>query len=69
MGKGSTGVKYDRAAASVSYRGAMGHERLLDQGVEVATGTPQELQQVMGAELKRWSTVIKNAGITVDAPR
>ncbi len=26
-------------------------------------------QQVMGAELKRWSAVIKNAGIIVDAPR
>jgi hypothetical protein len=37
--------------------------------VEVATGTPQELRQVMSAELERWSTVIKNAGITVDAPR
>jgi len=44
-------------------------QRLLDQGVEVATGTPQELQQVMAAELKRWSAVIKNAGIIVDAPR
>jgi tripartite-type tricarboxylate transporter receptor subunit TctC len=44
-------------------------QRFLDQGVEVASGTPQELQQVMAAELKRWSTVIKDAGITVDAPR
>ena len=41
-------------------------QRLLDQGVETATGTPRELQQLMSAELKRWSTVIKNAGITVD---
>ena len=44
-------------------------QRLLDQGVEVATGTPEALQQVMAAEVKRWSAVIKNAGIIVDAPR
>ncbi len=44
-------------------------QRLLDQGVEVATGTPQDLRQVMSAEFKRWSAVIKNAGIVIDAPR
>ncbi len=44
-------------------------QRLLDQGVETATGTPQDLQQLMIAELKRWSTVIKNAGITAEAAR
>ena len=43
-------------------------QRLLGQRVEVATGTPADLQQQISAELKRWSTVIKNARIVVDAP-
>jgi tripartite-type tricarboxylate transporter receptor subunit TctC len=43
-------------------------QRMLSQGVEVVTGTPADLQQQIDAEFKRWSAVIKNAGIVVDGP-
>ena len=44
-------------------------QRLLDQGVETAPSTPEAMRELMVAEIERWRTVIKNAGITTDVAR
>ena len=44
-------------------------QRLLLQGVEPVTSTPQGMRDMIGAELARWRKVIKEAGITVDSAR
>ena len=41
-------------------------ERLANQGVEVASSTPEQLNAVVRAERKLWSNVIKAAGIKVN---
>ena len=40
-------------------------ERLANQGVEVASSTPEQLNAVVRAERKLWSNVIKAAGIKI----
>ena len=44
-------------------------QRVLIQGVEAATSTPEGLGELMRAEAERWRTVIKRAGIATDAIR
>jgi tripartite-type tricarboxylate transporter receptor subunit TctC len=41
-------------------------ERILKQGVEVQTGSPEQLDGFVKAEVARWAKVIKEAGIKVD---
>ncbi len=41
-------------------------QRLLLQGVEPVTSTPQGMQDMIRSELARWRKVIKDAGITVE---
>ena len=43
------------------------NRRLVDVGVEPATSTSAELAAMMKSEIKRWSKVIKDAGITAAA--
>ena len=42
-------------------------DRLLVQGVEPATSTPEGLQQMIASELARWRSVMKSAGITAES--
>jgi tripartite-type tricarboxylate transporter receptor subunit TctC len=42
-------------------------QRLLGQGVEAATTTPEGFQAMIASELVRWRKVIKDAGISVDS--
>jgi tripartite-type tricarboxylate transporter receptor subunit TctC len=44
-------------------------QRLLIQGVEPATSTPEGFHAMIAAELARWTKVIKDAGINVEAAR
>jgi tripartite-type tricarboxylate transporter receptor subunit TctC len=44
-------------------------QRLLLQGVEPVTSTPQGMRDMIASELARWRKVIKEAGITVDSAR
>ena len=44
-------------------------QRLLLQGVEPVSSTPQGLQDMIASELARWRKVIKEAGITADAAK
>jgi tripartite-type tricarboxylate transporter receptor subunit TctC len=44
-------------------------QRVLIQGIEAATSTPEGLGELMRAETERWRTVIKRAGIATDAIR
>lgn len=39
------------------------NQRLVDLGVVPVSSTPEELHQMIASELKRWSKVIKDAGI------
>jgi tripartite-type tricarboxylate transporter receptor subunit TctC len=41
-------------------------ERILKQGVEVQTGTPEQFDGFVKSEVARWATVIRNAGIKAD---
>ena len=43
------------------------NRKLLELGVEPATSTPAELTGMIRSEIKRWSKVIKDAGITAAA--
>lgn len=62
MGAGRTrrrsGTRFSEPAAA--RRGA----RLLRQGIEVVTSTPEELGAFVKSELARWTPIIKAAGIT-----
>lgn len=42
-------------------------QRLLDQGVEATPGTPAAFRELIVSETKRWTQVIKSAGITAEA--
>jgi tripartite-type tricarboxylate transporter receptor subunit TctC len=44
-------------------------QRLLLQGVEPVTSTPQGMHDMIASELARWRKVIKDAGITVESAR
>jgi tripartite-type tricarboxylate transporter receptor subunit TctC len=44
-------------------------QRMLSQGIEAASSTPEALAEMMRAETERWRKVIKGAGITADALR
>lgn len=44
-------------------------QRVLIQGIEAATSTPEGLGEMMHAETERWRNVIKSAGIAPDAIR
>ena len=44
-------------------------ERLLAQGIEAATSTPQGMRDMIRNELARWRKVIADAGIGADAAR
>jgi tripartite-type tricarboxylate transporter receptor subunit TctC len=41
-------------------------ERILKQGVEVQTGTPEQFDGFVKSEVARWAKVIKDAGIKAD---
>ena len=41
-------------------------QKLILQGVEPVTSTPQGMQDMIRNEYARWSKVIRDAGITVD---
>ena len=41
-------------------------QKLLEQGADVVGGTPEELDQVVKAELRRWADVIRDAGIKLE---
>ncbi|MCX7138187.1 MAG: tripartite tricarboxylate transporter substrate-binding protein, partial [Proteobacteria bacterium] len=38
-------------------------EKLAAQGADPATGTPEEFERFIQAELKKWSAVVRSAGI------
>ena len=42
-------------------------QRIMIQGVEAATTTPEGFQAMIGSELARWRKVIKDAGISVES--
>ncbi len=42
-------------------------QRLVLQGVEVTTSTPEGMHDMIRSELARWTKVIRDAGITADA--
>ena len=42
-------------------------QRLMAQGVEAATTTPEGFQAMIASELARWRKVIKDAGISVES--
>ena len=44
-------------------------QRLLLQGVEPVTSTPQGMRDMIASELARWRKVIRDAGITVETAR
>ena len=44
-------------------------QRLLLQGVEPVTSTPQGMRDMIAGELARWRKVMKEAGISVDSAR
>jgi tripartite-type tricarboxylate transporter receptor subunit TctC len=56
------GTEVRRAIADAEF-----NRKLTDVGVEPATSTPAELSTMMKSEIKRWSKVIKDAGITAVA--
>jgi len=41
-------------------------ERLAPQGFNFVSGTPQQLRDYMKAEMAKWDTVIKKAGIRIE---
>lgn len=41
-------------------------DRLRAEGSEVAVSTPEELQKLIASELRKWTTVIKQAGIQLE---
>ncbi|NDF49951.1 MAG: tripartite tricarboxylate transporter substrate binding protein [Betaproteobacteria bacterium] len=41
-------------------------ERLLSQGADPAAGTPEDFGRFLAAEIDRWRTLIRTAGITLD---
>jgi len=41
-------------------------QKLLEQGADSVGSTPEELERVVKAELKRWAQVIRDAGIKLD---
>jgi len=44
-------------------------QRLLLQGVEPVSSTPQAMRDMIANELARWRKVIKDAGITADSAK
>jgi tripartite-type tricarboxylate transporter receptor subunit TctC len=44
-------------------------QRMLSQGIEAASSTPEVLGEMMRSETERWRKVIKSAGITPEAIR
>jgi len=43
--------------------------RLVLQGVEVATSTPEGMHEMIRTELERWRKVIRDAGISAESAR
>jgi tripartite-type tricarboxylate transporter receptor subunit TctC len=41
-------------------------KRFADQGADIVTGSPEDFGKLVQAELAKWSTFIKEAGITAD---
>lgn len=41
-------------------------ERLSTQGVDVQSGTPEELSKLLAADMERWAKVVQRAGIKAD---
>jgi tripartite-type tricarboxylate transporter receptor subunit TctC len=50
--------------AGKAMQSADARERLRADGSEVAVSTPDELEKIIGAELRKWTKVIRQAGIT-----
>ncbi|MGZ5226090.1 MAG: tripartite tricarboxylate transporter substrate-binding protein, partial [Burkholderiales bacterium] len=44
-------------------------QRMLSQGIEAASSTPEGLGEMIRTETERWRKVIKGAGIAVEAIR
>ena len=44
-------------------------QRMLSQGIEAATSTPEQLREMIRSETERWRKVIKGAGIVAEAIR
>lgn len=49
---------------SVSLNDATLKEKLLGQGIEIESSTPEVLRDLLQAEIAKWARVIKDAGIT-----
>ena len=49
---------------SVSLNDATLKEKLLGQGIEIESSTPEALRDLLQAEIAKWARVIKDAGIT-----
>ena len=49
---------------SVSLNDATLKEKLLGQGIEIESSTPEALRDLLQAEITKWARVIKDAGIT-----
>jgi tripartite-type tricarboxylate transporter receptor subunit TctC len=41
-------------------------KKLMDQGLELTPGSPAEFRQMLQAEMDKWSTVIKQAGVSAE---
>ena len=41
-------------------------QKLLEQGADAVGGTPEELDKVVKDELRKWTEVIRQAGIKMD---
>jgi tripartite-type tricarboxylate transporter receptor subunit TctC len=59
----ATIARLNRAATAALAQPAL-RQRLQDLGVRAQTGTPQQLQALLGDEIKRWGEVIRAAKIT-----
>jgi tripartite-type tricarboxylate transporter receptor subunit TctC len=58
-------ARLNRALNAVTGRADI-HEKLVKVGVQPATSTPEEAQNMVTAEWQRWGSVAKKAGITAD---
>jgi len=41
-------------------------QRMIDNGMDILVGTPEEFKATIAADRKRWGEVIKGAGIRAD---
>ena len=44
-------------------------QRMLSQGVEAVSSTPEEYAELVRTETERWRKVIKSAGVAVESIR